>query len=130
MGLLDQKTSHIPDLVTVKRGEYQIQIVEARETEYSTGRLGVALTFEIIDYPNAGYVYHNVTSPMEGDNKRQTEGILRNMRAFKQAFGFGADDPVDTESLVGLTGFAIIDEEDRDTGKRNVIRSFSVSQAG
>jgi len=129
MGLLDQKTSHVADLETVPAGEQQLNIIEAEEVEFSTGRPGIELVYEIVNHPNAGYVYHRVMGLMEGDSERKADGMLRRMRAFKKAHKFGPDDPVDTDSLVGVTCFAFLNEEDTDTGKRNTIRSFSVSQA-
>jgi len=129
MGLLDQKTSQVPELVTATIGEHRIQVVEAEEVEYQTGRPGLNVVYEIVDTPNAGHVYHRVMGLVEGDDERNADGMLRRIRAFKQAHGFGPDDPVEASALVGLTTFAFLNEEDTDTGKRNVIRSFSVSQA-
>lgn len=131
MGLLDQKTSHVVDLeVLPDNTEAQFQIVEA-DTRVSdkTGREFISGSVELPDHPAVGLVYFTVMGIKEDDEPRKADTMLRRLRIFKQAVGLEPDDQINLDNLIGQTGFAVFGVEDTDTGKRNVIKRFSVSQA-
>ncbi len=131
MGLLDQKTSHVADLEVLDNNtEAQFQIIEAEvRTSDKTGREFISLTLELPNNPAVGLVYATVMGLKEDDEPRKADTMLRRMRAFKQAVNLEPDDVIDLNALVGVTGFAIFGQEDTDTGKRTVLKRFSVSQA-
>ena len=132
MGLLDQKTSQVADLEVLDNNtEAQFSIVEA-DTAVSdkTGREFLKFTLELPNHPNVGYVYATVMGIKEDDDPKKADNMLRRLRMFKQAVGLEPDDPIDLEALIGKTGFGIFGSEDTDTGKRTVLKRFSVSQAG
>lgn len=131
MGLLDQKTSHVIDLELLPDNtEAQFQIVEA-ETRVSdkTGREFISGAVELPNNPAVGLVYFTVMGIKEDDEPRKADNMLRRLRIFKQVVGLEPDDQINLDSLVGVTGFAIFGVEDTDSGKRNVLKRFSVSQA-
>lgn len=133
MGLLDQKTSHVADLQVIEAGtEVQFQIVEASlEKGKDSGREFFNLSLELPGNPNASDIYTRVMGIMESDDPKKADNMIRRLRIFKQAVGIGPDDPIESaDSLVGLTGFCILGEEETDTGIRNTVRRYTVSQAG
>ncbi len=131
MGLLDQKTSHVADLTVLSDNtEAQFQIIECSlETGKESGREYIALTVELPNNPDVGIIYATVMGIMESDDARKADTMIRRLRIFKQAVGLEPDDQVNLETLPGVTGFAIFGVEDTDTGKRNFVKRFSVSQA-
>ncbi len=131
MGLLDQKTSHVADLTILSDNtEAQFQIIEiSLETGKESGREFFAMTLELPNNPDVGYVYARVMGIMEGDAPGKADTMIRRLRIFKQAVGLEPDDQVNLDTLPGVTGFAIFGVEDTDTGKRNFVKRFSVSQA-
>ncbi len=131
MGLLDQKTSHVADLVLLDEGtEVQFLIIEASlETGKESGREFFNLTLELPDNPNASLIYTRVMGIMESDEARKADNMIRRLKMFKQGIGLDPDDVIATpEALVGLNGFCIVGVEDTDTGKRNTVQRYSVSQ--
>lgn len=132
MGLLDQKTSHVADLEVLDEGtEVQFSIIEASlDTGKESGREFFSLTLEFPDHPNAGLIYTRVMGLLDGDVPRKADNMIRRLKAFKQGVGLDPDDTISgPEALVGLNGFCILGVEDSDTGPRNTVRRYSVSQA-
>ncbi len=131
MGLLDQKTSHVADLEILDAGtEVRFGIIEASlEVGKETGREFFNLTLELPDNPNAGLIYTRVMGLLDGDEPRKADNMIRRIRMFKQGIGLDPDDTIDLDSLVGRGGFCILGVEDTDTGQRNTVRRYSVSQA-
>ena len=129
MGLLSEQTSQVPEPECAPVGEARLVVVEAEEKLAQTGRPMLALVFSLPDYENAMNIYHNVNAPKEGDKDKTRDAMLRGIREFKKSLGFGPDDDVATETLVGLECYAFINQEEYKGRLQNKIVRFTYSQA-
>ncbi|KKM18647.1 hypothetical protein LCGC14_1663540 [marine sediment metagenome] len=129
MGLLSAQTSGVPDLVCAPKGQARLTITAAEEKLAKTGRPMLCLQYDSPDYPEAMTIYDNVMGPKEGDPQKTIDAMLRGIGEFKKALGYGADDDVPTDTLVGLECVAMLGIEDRGKGPRNTVDRYLHSQA-
>ena len=129
MGLLSEQTSQVPDLQCAPEGLTRLVVEDAEEKVAQTGRPMLALTFSLPEHENAMNIYHNVNAPKEGDKDKTRDAMLRGIREFKKSLGFGPDDDVATETLIGLECWAFINQEEYKGRLQNKIVRFTYSQA-
>lgn len=129
MGLLSEQTSHVPEPECAPVGEARLIVEEAEEKLAQTGRPMMPLVFSLPDYENAMNVYHNILGPKEGDKDKTRDAMLRGIGDFKKSLGFGPDDDVPTETLIGLECRAFLEQEEYQGRLRNKIKRFTYSQA-
>jgi len=128
MGLPD--VSQLPDLVQVEPSVYDLTVISARmKTSERTGREALSCSLSIDSVPNSETIYHDCWLPMEGDEDRPRDTMLRSYKKFIEACGHpNLTDPV---MLIGakLRAFVkieqVTDSDNNPTGQtRNAIGRF------
>lgn len=126
MGLLQYNLDNVKELATVPEGEYQVRIVNAEmATSQKTGGQYLKVRLELPDESDSKGVTHIIMLPAEDDDDKRKNGRLRNLKNFYECFGVDFTNGVETEDLVGLTGWGLITEEDGgEYGIQNRVKRF------
>lgn len=118
---------NIPDLASVPEGEYELQIIEARDYVGKTsGKASVQVIFVIEGHPDADTLYHYLALPAPEDDERKKHSKLRRIKEFFSAFGLSSQD--EYEEWVGKKSWALLTQEaDNNGSMRNSVRKFIIS---
>lgn len=129
MGMIEFNSDEVKDLVLLPDGEHLLRIAEAdihlNEKKNSTS---IKLSLKAQEEPNAQTIYNYVGVPSPNDDEEKIETKKRMMKAFCDAFQVDlSGGGIDTDTLAGLTGWAILGtESDANYGDRNVVKRFVV----
>ena len=126
MGLLQYNLDNVKELATVPEGEYQVRVVNAEmKTSQKTGGQYLNIRLELPDESDSKGVTHIIMLPAEDDDDKKKNGRLRNLNTFYECFGVDYANGVETEDLIGLTGWGLITEEDGgEYGIQNRVKRF------
>lgn len=127
--MLDVDLSDAGALKTLKEDEYKLIVTRAdiQPSKSYDDRNNLRVCLEDPTQSDADdiYAYLPIPNPAwkEADPKSHKKGVNR-FKDFIDAFG--VDMPLDASALIGLTGWALVSEEedDRDGTMRNGIRRF------
>ena len=114
----------------VEEGTYKLRITKVEQTvSQKTNRKGAWLTLVVIGEEQADYIRHGIWFPMEGDDPRKRNNMLRGIKELALAcqlpaeggFSLGAFQDCEFTGLLGLE-----ETEDKDGNKtgryRNVLK--------
>jgi len=126
MGLLDLNLDDVKELSSVEPGEYQLRINSAEiKTSEKTGGQYLSVLMAISDESDSKDVRKVFMLPTSDDDDKTRNNRLRAVKNFYEAFGVDSSGSVDTDTLPGLTGWAILaEEEDPQYGVSNYVRRF------
>ena len=126
MSLLDFNLENVTELSTVPEGEYAIRVVNCElKTSQKTGGNYLNVRLELADEADSKNITHIIMLPADGDDDKRRNNRLRAVKMFYEAFDVDYTKGVETEDLVGLTGWAIVVEEESDEyGTQNRVRRF------
>ena len=83
------------------------------------------MRLELADEADSKNITHIIMLPADGDDDKRRNNRLRAVKMFYEAFDVDYTKGVETEDLVGLTGWAIVVEEESDEyGTQNRVRRF------
>ena len=118
--------SDIPDLEPVAPGEYDLTITKVIKVESNkTGRTGIKLVCNILGEDNAETLFHGMWFPMESDDKEKTELLWRMIKEFCTGLGLDTSNGLNEEDFIGLTFSAVLDIEDTEFGRANIIKRIT-----
>ena len=126
MSLLDFNLENVKELATVPEGEYQVRVVacEMKQSQ-KTGGNYLNVRLELADEPDSKNITHILMLPADGDDDKRRNSRLRAVKGFYEAFEVDYTKPVESDDLQGLTGWAIVVEENSDEyGTQNRVRRF------
>ena len=114
MGLLGVPMDSVPDAKAAEPGEHALQVTFA---EVKTSQRGkgdfISLSFSVTDDPDADNIYHVLMLPNGEDDEKKKRGKLRRIKSFCEAFDFDTSADIDNvDELVGLSGFALTEQEE------------------
>lgn len=125
--MIDFNMDDVKELVLLPDGEHELQIVSAELyfNEKKNSR-SIKTQFKAINDPNAQRIYQYIGIPSPSDDEEKIENKKRQMKSFVEAFQVDlSGGGIDTDTLVGLTGWAILGmEADPQYGDKNVIKRF------
>lgn len=115
------------DPVTLKEGEYRLRVAAVEESVSKNGNPMLTVRFECLDSPDAEAVFYHFNLPVESTEPRTARFFRQQLRNFVLAFLIPLDKKggLDTNTVVGCTGNAIVAEEAYQGVTRNVIKSFT-----
>lgn len=123
-GILDYNYSNVPDLEIMPPGDYELQIIAAEKKIDKNGNPGLLVRFRS-SVPNTNPVGTWLSLPAEGDSEDVTNGKLRRLGKFVDAFNLPTKSE-DAADYVGSSGFArlTVKADDPAYGEQNKIGSF------
>lgn len=81
--------------------------------------------FEVVDEPTAKEFTKYFPVPFTGQDAKDQNNAMLGLQRFFSAFDYDGGGQIDTESLVGLTGWAILGvENDEKYGESNYVKRF------
>jgi len=81
--------------------------------------------FEPTEHPDAKDFTKFFHIPDDWMDAKRMKSSKNAIRKFAEAFGFDPDEDLDTDNLIGLTGWAILGvEEDAQYGDKNYVKRF------
>lgn len=114
----------------VEEGEYKLRITKVEQTvSKSTDRRGAWLTLVVLGEDEADYIRHGIWFPMEGDDQRKSNNMLRSIKELALAcqlpaeggFSLGAFQDCEFTGLLGIEEME--DKDGNKTGRfRNVLK--------
>ena len=125
MSILDYNLDAVPEESTLPQGEYEVKILSAKSKDSKAGKPMLEIALGFPGEPDARSCFHYITLPAEGDEDKPINGKLRRLKGFYEAFGIDYSSPVDMDTIVGETAYAIItEEEDEQYGNSNRVKRF------
>ncbi len=103
--------SDIPELSAVASGEYDLQVVSAKEQKYDSGSKCLLLTINIIGEENAEPFWHKLWLPTSQDDETKTVNKWRTIKSFLKAVGLPEDGELEAEDFQDLQFSALLDQE-------------------
>ena len=130
MSILDYNLDNVQELATVPEGEYQVRGAGAEcKTSAKTGGEYLSIRLECSDEPDAKNITLVMMLPTDSDDEKARNGRLRRLKSFYEAFDIDYTKGVDTDDLVGCSGWAILTEEDDpEYGRQNRVKRFIVGK--
>ncbi len=125
---LGEDLSDVPEMHSVPKGEYQLQLLEAgvqnQKPEKGTGRFIIA-RFDVATDPSAKTITHVMMLP-DGNQKEKTNNLRKlGIKEFYETFNIPLTGEVDFEDYVGNVGWALLKEEETEEyGMQNRINRF------
>ena len=126
MGLLELNLNDVKELATVEPGEYNLRITNAEvKTSEKTGGQFLKVVFDLPDEADSKGIQKVFMFPTDSDDDKVRNNRLRSVKLFYEAFDVDYEGPVETDDLVGLTGWAILaEDEDPEYGTSNFVKRF------
>jgi len=125
MSILDYNLDNVPEESIVPAGEYEIKILSAKSKTSKAGKPMVEVALGFPSEPDSRSCFHYIGLPAEGDEQTAANGKLRRLKEFYDAFGIDYGNPVELDTMIGETAFAIVaEEEDEEYGASNRIKRF------
>lgn len=108
--------------------QVQIKFIDVVPQKKDASRSNVALVLEVTDDPLVDDIRHWVVVPSVDMKEQDPKGYARTFARFEEFIkAFGIQLPLDTDSAVGLTAWAVIGEgTDQQGAANNQIRRFIV----
>lgn len=109
--------------------EVELRILDVRVDLDKNGNAYFMPRFESTEDPNMKDFTKFFSIPGDNLEAKKLKSAKNSIRKFGEAFGFDADEDLDTDELTGLTGWAILgveDNEDSQYGPQNYIKKFVV----
>jgi hypothetical protein len=138
MGILDFELDGVPELGVATDGEHRIAITGAEGKLDKNQKPGIQIRFRVVDQENVKPLSTWLSFPTDSDSKDESNGKLRRIRTFRDAFKLRFKnaqqlaDMVDKDqkSLNGSEAFAILTtNESDDYGEQNNIKRFVIPKA-
>lgn len=128
MGVLnDLDLENVPEESAVPEGEYELRIVDAKDhVSKTSGKPSINVVFVIDSEPNSQLIYHYMSLPTPDDDDRSSNSKKRRIKDFLTVFGLSPQS--EYEEWIGLTGWALVEVDDRTEEPRNAIRRFIVAR--
>ena len=126
MGLLELNLNDVKELATVEPGEYNLRITNAEvKTSEKTGGQFLKIVFDLPDEADSKGIQKVFMFPTDSDDDKVRNNRLRSVKLFYEAFDVDYEGAVETDDLVGLTGWAILaEDEDPEYGTSNFVKRF------
>jgi hypothetical protein len=130
MGLLELNLNDVKELSTVEPGEYQLRITQCEvKTSEKTGGQFLKVLFDIPEEADSKGLSKVFMFPTDADDDKVRNNRLRSIKIFYEGFGIDYEGAVETDDLVGLTGWAILaEDEDPQYGVSNYVKRFVASK--
>ena len=124
----------VPELTTVVDGEYELQLTslevgESGQQSKHPGDKYLMAKVDVVGKPTSKSIVHVMMLPTERDGEKQKLSRLRAIKNFYKAFKIPTSGPIEFNSYIGNTGWALLREEESDDpqyGMQNRVRRFSV----
>jgi len=126
MTTLKFNTKDVPEPQAVAAGEYVIRIIRA-EVKARTKGPGtmLALTFDLPGEGDTKLVNHWLMFPDTAEDEISENRVLRNLKAFGEAFDVDFEAGIEVDELLRKEGKAILSVETSDEyGEQNRIKRF------
>lgn len=126
MSFLEMALNDVPELDAMPEGEYQLRILGAEvKTSQKTGGNYLGIRLEVVD-ETAKDINHVIMLPTSNQTEKETIVAKNRLKYFYDAFGIDySGGSVNLESVVGLTGFALLTVEESDQyGRQNRVKQF------
>jgi len=137
MSLLNVNLNEAQDIELIPNGtETQVRVItlEVRTSKKDNEYLNIRL--DTPEFENVDEIYDMVMLPGQGEDKKQTNRRLLQLRDLLAAFGVDIGDGnvdlqslIDNQSLVGSTAFAILKIDSSGDRPRNQIARYVVPQS-
>ena len=126
MSFLEMALDDVPELDAVAEGEYQLRIMSAEvKTSQKTGGNYLGVRLEVVDEV-AKDINHVIMLPSSTMSEKETIIAKTRLKYFYESFGIDySAGSVNLETVVGLTGFALLTVEESDQyGRQNRVKQF------
>lgn len=126
MSFLEMALDDVPELDAVAEGEYQLRIMSAEvKTSQKTGGNYLGVRLEVVDEV-AKDINHVIMLPASTMSEKETIIAKNRLKYFYDSFGIDySAGSVNLETVVGLTGFALLTVEESDQyGRQNRVKQF------
>ena len=128
MGLLELNLDKVPDAILLDEGEHKLRVNSVEERENKNGKHYLAISYASTDKPDADLLYDNVYLP-DGDDERKDNVKKRFLNIILDAFGVQVTKgSLNTDDMLGCTGFLIVKHTKRDGITRAEIDSYSTGE--
>lgn len=129
MSIIDLTDTNLDDAVepTVLDGdqEYKIRVIDCKVDTNKNDMPYMLPRFEAVDEPTAKEFTKYLALPHPSMDEKKLNSTKLALRRFFEAFGIDPTGPIDTESMVGLEGWAILGIENNEQyGDQNYIKRF------
>lgn len=129
MTTLKFNTKDVPEPQPVAAGEYVIRIIRAEVKPRTKGQgTMLALTFDLPGEGDTKLVNHWLMLPDTAEDETSENRVLRNLKAFGEAFDVDFEAGIEVDDLLRKEGKAILSVETSDEyGEQNRIKRFLAS---
>lgn len=129
MTTLKFNTKDVREPQPVAAGEYVIRIIRAEVKPRSNGQgTMLALTFDLPGEGDARLVNHWLMFPDTATDEAQENRVLRNLKAFGEAFDVDFEAGIEVDELLRKEGKAILSvETSEEYGEQNRVKRFLAS---
>ncbi len=126
MSMLQFNVKDVREPQPVAAGEYTVRIVRAEVKPRSNGQgTMLALTFDLPGEGDARLVNHWLMFPDTATDEASTNRVLRNLKAFGEAFDVDFEAGIEVDELLRKEGKAILSvETSEEYGEQNRVKRF------
>ena len=126
MSMLQFNVKDVREPQPVAAGEYTVRIIRAEVKPRSNGQgTMLALTFDLPGEGDAKLVNHWLMFPDTATDEASTNRVLRNLKAFGEAFDVDFEAGIEVDELLRKEGKAILSvETSEEYGEQNRVKRF------
>lgn len=129
MSILNLANQNINDEIDPVAGEadeeVELRVLDVRVNTDKNGNPYFMPRFESIENPDMKDFTKFFSIPGDHLEPKKNKAAKNGIRKFSEAFNFDASGDLDTDDLIGLTGWAILGVEDNEQyGPQNYIKRF------